>query len=161
MKTEKLGKAFVVYQGHHGDRGANAADVILPGAAYTEKDGTWVNTEGRVQLSRRAAFPPGEARDDWTILRAFSEVAGKTLPFNDLAEVRARMAEIAPSLGEIDVAAAGAWGEFGAAGEMAAEPFGSVVEDFYLTNPICRASTVMAELSQLSQAGAEATGTDG
>ena len=86
-----LGSAFVIYQGHHGDRGARRADVVLPGAAYTEKDGTYVNTEGRVQLGRRAVFPPGEAREDWTILRALSGALGRPLPFDSLRELRRQM----------------------------------------------------------------------
>ena len=80
-----LGKAFVIYQGHHGDAGAHRADVILPGAAYTEKNGTYVNTEGRVQLGRLAAFPPGDAREDWTIIRALSGLIGEALPYDNLA----------------------------------------------------------------------------
>ena len=90
----KLGKAFVIYQGHHGDAGAHRADVILPGAAYTEKPGTYVNTEGRVQLGQRAVFPPGEAREDWAILRALSERLGKTLPYDTLDQVRARLVAV-------------------------------------------------------------------
>ena len=91
IDTAKLGQAFVIYQGHHGDRGAHRADVILPGAAYTEKDGFYVNTEGRVQEAFRAVFPPGEAREDWTILRALSESLGKTLAFDNLSQLRARL----------------------------------------------------------------------
>src|SRR6185312_14150864 len=90
--TSKLGNAFVVYQGTHGDAGAHRADVILPGAAYTEKEGLYANFEGRVQRSKRAAFPPGEAKEDWTILRALSEVLGKKLPYDNLEALRAAMA---------------------------------------------------------------------
>ena len=90
IDTAKLGKAFVVYQGHHGDAGAQRADVILPGAAYTEKNATYVNTEGRVQRGALAVFPPGEAREDWKILRALSEALGRTLPFDTLGQLRAR-----------------------------------------------------------------------
>ncbi len=161
IDTSRLEKATVIYQGHHGDAGAHVADVVLPGAAYTEKDGTWVNTEGRVQLGRRAAFPPGEAREDWAIIRALSEALGKTLPYDDLAQLRARMVELAPGLAELDVARPGEWGVFGQAGEMSGRPFANPVADFYLTNPICRASTVMAECSAMFVAGEEATGTDG
>jgi NADH-quinone oxidoreductase subunit G len=161
IDTSRLGRALVVYQGHHGDAGAHRADVILPGAAYTEKDGTWVNTEGRVQLGRRAGFPPGDAREDWTILRAFSEAIGRRLPYDDLVQLRARMAELAPSFATLDEAAPGAWGEFGTPGAMASQPFQSPVRDFFLANPICRASAVMAELSELAKGRAEATGTDG
>ena len=100
----KLGQAFVVYQGTHGDAGAHRADVILPGAAYTEKSATWVNTEGRVQLGRRAVFPPGQAREDWTILRALSGVIGKVLPYDNLDALRAAMVAAAPHFADVDVA---------------------------------------------------------
>ena len=159
-----LGTAFVVYQGHHGDAGAHRADVILPGAAYTEKDATWVNMEGRAQLGRRAVFPPGEAREDWTILRAFSAVVGQPLPYDNLQQLRQKMVAEVPSLGAIDETAAGDMGSFGVAGGVGPEPFASPVADYYLSNAICRASAVMAECSQL-YAGAGraegATGTDG
>ncbi len=161
IDTSALGDAFVVYQGHHGDAGAHRADVILPGAAYTEKEGTWVNTEGRAQRGRRAAFPPGEAREDWAIIRAFSAVLDKPLPYDDLAQLRQRMVERAPWLATLDAVAPWEWGVFGTEGALAGEPFGSPIRDFYMTNAICRASTVMAELSRLQEAPAEATGTDG
>ncbi len=161
IDTARLAKATVIYQGHHGDAGAHVADVVLPGAAYTEKDGTWVNTEGRVQHGRRAAFPPGEAREDWAILRALSAELGKPLPYDDLGALRAAMLERAPGLAEVDVARPGEWGAFGSAGEMGGQPFAGPVDDFYLTNAICRASTVMAECSRMFVAGEEATGTDG
>ena len=93
---DQLGRAFVVYQGTHGDAGAHRADVILPGAAYTEKDGLYVNFEGRVQLAKRATFPPGEAKEDWAILRALSDVAGQTLPYDDIEALRAAMSKDAP-----------------------------------------------------------------
>ena len=99
IDTGDLGSAFVIYQGHHGDRGAARADVVLPGAAYTEKDGTYVNTEGRVQLGRRAVFPPGEAREDWTILRALSGALGRPLPFDTLGELRRQMRAAHPVFG--------------------------------------------------------------
>ena len=92
-----LGDAFVVYIGTHGDAGAHRADVILPGAAYTEKSAIYVNTEGRVQMAARAAFPPGDAREDWAILRALSDVLGKRLPFDSLPELRARALRRAPA----------------------------------------------------------------
>ena len=98
-----LGKAFVIYQGHHGDAGAHRADVVLPGAAYTEKDATYVNTEGRVQHTQHAVFPPGEAREDWKILRALSEVLGRPLSFNTLAEVRKRLAAVNPLFATSDM----------------------------------------------------------
>ena len=95
--------AFVVYQGHHGDRGAQIADVVLPGAAYTEKAGTYINTEGRVQMTRAATSLPGAARTDWKILRAASEFLGAPLPYDDVAAVRDRMVEISPALAAYDV----------------------------------------------------------
>jgi len=161
IDTWPLRQSFVVYQGHHGDAGAGCADVILPGATYTEKPGTWVNTEGRVQHGRRAGFPPGDAREDWTIIRAFSDVIGKRLPYDNLAQVRRRMVEIAPVLGILDEAGGAEWGPFGAGGPMTGEPFANPIRDFFMTNPICRASTVMAELSGLAASSAGATGTDG
>ncbi len=141
----KLGKAFVIYQGHHGDAGANRADVILPGAAYTEKPGTYVNTEGRVQLGQRAAYPPGEAREDWAILRALSERLGKTLPYDTLDQVRARLIAVNRSFAALDQQSPGAWGAFGKEGEVGAAPFASPVGNFYMTCPISRASRTMAE----------------
>jgi NADH-quinone oxidoreductase subunit G len=157
------GSAFVIYQGHHGDRGAARADVVLPGAAYTEKDGTYVNTEGRAQLGRRAVFPPGDAREDWTILRALSGVLGSPLAFNSLAELRQRMRGAHPTLGEIDIAPKAAWGAFGTVGPIAATPFSYPIGDFYRTDPISRASPTMAECSELFVTGAAQgrTGTHG
>ena len=159
-----LGRAFVVYQGHHGDAGAHRADVILPGAAYTEKDATWVNTEGRAQIGRRAAFPPGEAREDWAIARAFSAVVGQPLPYDNLQQLRQHMVAEVPSLDGIDEVVAGEMGAFGVAGDVGAEPFTSPIDDYYLANAICRASTVMADCSRLymgSRGTDGATGTDG
>ncbi|MBA5776501.1 NADH-quinone oxidoreductase subunit G [Stappia sp. F7233] len=153
-----FGSAFVVYVGTHGDRGAHRADVILPGAAYTEKSGTWVNTEGRVQMGDRAGFPPGDAREDWAILRALSAALGKPLAFDSLGELRAALYEAHPHMAEIDVIA-----EFGKEGvENAARlggsldkaAFANAFSDFYLTNPIARASAVMAECSALAKARA-------
>jgi len=139
-----LKNAFVIYQGAVGDAGAHAADVILPGAAYTEKDATYVNTEGRAQRAFRAVFPPGEGREDWAILRALSGAIGEPLPFDDLFQLRGAMIEAAPALGEIDAQAPGAWGDFGAAGPIDAAPFKSAVANFYMTCPISRASQTMA-----------------
>src|SRR6266446_360823 len=102
LDTKKLGKAFVIYQGHHGDAGAHRADVILPGAAYTEKPGTYVSTEGRVQLAQRAVYPPGDAREDWTILRALSGQLGRKLPYDSLPQLRRHLAEVHPQFAEID-----------------------------------------------------------
>jgi NADH-quinone oxidoreductase subunit G len=155
IDMKKLGKAFVVYQGTHGDAAAHRADVILPGAAYTEQNGTYVNTEGRVQLAKRATFPPGDAREDWAILRALSDVLGKRLPYDDMSALRKAMLGDAPHFAEIERAPAnpGAdpaiWNNIGAAGTIAATPFGYPIKDFYLTNPIARASYVMGECSAL------------
>ncbi len=152
---------FVIYQGTHGDRGAHRADVILPGAAYTEKSATFVNMEGRAQLTEKAAFPPGEAKEDWTILRALSQVCGQTLPYDNLNALRAAMYRAAPSLARIgSLVAAPADGIAALAkrdGKAGAEPFRSPITDFYLTNPISRASAIMAELSAL-KANANANG---
>ena len=156
----KLASSFVIYQGHHGDAGAHAADVILPGAAYTEKPGTYVNTEGRVQLARRAAFPPGDAREDWTILRALSAVIGDPLPFDDLSALRRQLYAACPHFARIDDVEAASWGEFGDAGAMDSAPFALPVTNFYMTDPISRASEVMAQCTREFING-EATGTDG
>ncbi|WIM14007.1 NADH-quinone oxidoreductase subunit NuoG [Enhydrobacter sp.] len=145
IDTQKLGKAFVIYQGHHGDAGAHRADVILPGAAYTEKPGTYVNTEGRVQLGRRACFPPGEAREDWAILRALSERLGKTLPYDSLDQVRARLVAVNRSFAALDQQAAGGWGAFGKPGPTTDAAFASPIANYYMTCPISRASRTMAE----------------
>ena len=161
INMSKLANAFVVYQGHHGDAGAHAADVILPGAAYTEKDGTYVNTEGRVQRGRRATFPPGDAREDWTILRALSDVLGKTLPYDNIGELRAEMAQQAPVLGQIDIVSPSSWGDFGVLGEMADAPFKSPVENFYMTDPISRVSETMAACTEVLVQDGKKTGTDG
>jgi NADH-quinone oxidoreductase subunit G len=147
IDMSRLGSAFVVYQGTHGDAGAHRADVILPGATYTEKNATWVNTEGRVQLGRRSVFPPGAAREDWTILRALSAVLGHTLPYDDLTVLREAMTADAPHFAEIDaVVSAGSLPDL-PSGELDASPFETPIKDFYLTNPIARASAVMARCS--------------
>jgi NADH-quinone oxidoreductase subunit G len=139
-----LGNAFVVYQGHHGDAGAHRADVVLPGAAYTEKDAIYVNTEGRVQLARRAVQPPGEAREDWAIVRALSEVMNKKLPFDTLAQLRAKLVAANPVFAGIDRIKPAPWGSFGTQGAVADRPFGTTVRNFYMTDPISRASPTMA-----------------
>ncbi len=145
---------FIVYIGTHGDRGAHRADVILPGAAYTEKQGIYVNTEGRVQMANRAAFPPGDAREDWAIIRALSDVLGKKLPFDSLAALRQAIFKAVPHLMRIDQIEAGVAADLktlaGKGGKADKAPFKTVVEDFYLTNPIARASAVMAECSRLA-----------
>ncbi len=161
IAMDDLGSAFVIYQGHHGDAGAHRAGVILPGAAYTEKGGTYVSTEGRAQRTARAVFPPGDAREDWAVIRALSESIGHTLPFESKAELRAAMIEAAPGLATLDAVTESAWGEFGTPGDTAADPFVLPTEDFYLTNSICRASEIMAECSALYVRDAARTGTDG
>ncbi len=159
--TDRTKNAFVIYQGSHGDAGVKHADVILPGAAYTEKDATWINTEGRVQLGRRAVFPPGDAREDWTILRALSDVLGKKLAYDNLGQLRARMLEAAPHLTAVDSVEPAAWNDFGEAGELDSAPFRSAVQDHYLTNPIARASEILAECAEIGVSDSEGTGTDG
>src|SRR4051794_20550100 len=170
IDTAPLGNAFVIYQGHHGDRGATVADVVLPGAAYTEKHATYVNTEGRPQRAKLAVFPPGDAKEDWKILRALSEVLGRTIRLDTLAQVRGRMAGLAPHLAAIDQIEHAAWGEFGAGdGTSDKASFGSPVQNFYLTNPISRASAIMRDcVAEILEGGGrershvqEATGTHG
>jgi NADH-quinone oxidoreductase subunit G len=145
---------FAVYIGTHGDRGAHRADVILPGAAYTEKSGIFVNTEGRVQMANRAGFPPGEAREDWAIIRALSDVLGKKLPYDSLPALRQAIFKAAPHLMRLDQIGAGNADHIktlaGKGGNVEQAPFKASVEDFYLTNPIARASAVMAECSRLA-----------
>jgi NADH-quinone oxidoreductase subunit G len=162
IDTSSLGDAFVIYQGHHGDAGAHRADVILPGAAYTEKNATWVNTEGRVQLGRLCVFPPGDAREDWTIIRALSDALGKTIPFNDLKAVRSKMVDTGPSFLGIDTVSPADWESFGTAGDVSNAPFISPIDNFYMTDPISRASETMAKCVETFAAQSEAkTGTDG
>ncbi|MDP9196686.1 MAG: NADH-quinone oxidoreductase subunit NuoG [Pseudomonadota bacterium] len=159
IDTSRLGKAFVIYQGHHGDRGAHRADVILPGATWTEKNGTYVNTEGRVQQARQAAFPLGEAKEDWKILRALSEKLGKTLPYDNLSQVRKRLVAVNPVFGQIDTVKPAPWTNFGQPGTMNPAPFGLAIDNFYLTNPITRASTTMAECVDVFEKKTAKTGT--
>jgi NADH-quinone oxidoreductase subunit G len=145
--------AFVIYQGTHGDRGAARADVILPGATYTEKSGLYVNTEGRVQLADRANFPPGDAREDWAILRALSDVLGVRLPFDSLTGLRMKLYGAFPHFAKLDqIADAGVLSAIDADGlTPGKEPFVSPVADYFLTNPIARASAVMADCSALAR----------
>ncbi|HMB75756.1 MAG TPA: molybdopterin-dependent oxidoreductase, partial [Kiloniellaceae bacterium] len=158
----RLGKAFVIYQGHHGDAGAHRADVILPGAAYTEKNGTYVNTEGRVQLARLAGFPPGEAREDWTILRALSGLLDRTLPYDNLGELRGRLVATHPHFAEVDRVKPAAWGDFGRSGALSDASFAAAIENYYMTDPISRASETMAHCTEVFVRGKqEGTGTDG
>jgi NADH-quinone oxidoreductase subunit G len=148
IDMKNISSAFVVYQGHHGDRGAHRANVILPGAAYTEKSGIYVNTEGRPQLALQATFPPGEAREDWKIIRAFSEAYGESLPFDTLMQVRAKMFEFAPVLANIGACEKAAWSAFGSAGAVSDAPFTPVLDNFYMTDPISRASATMAKCTE-------------
>ena len=145
---------FVIYVGTHGDRGAMRADVILPSAAYTEKSATYVNTEGRVQMSNRAIFPVGDAKEDWAIFRALSEVLGVKLPFDTLQQLRSALYAEYPHFAQVDTIAAGT--DDGVAslaqigGALGGAPFAATVSDFYLTNPVARASRIMAECSDLA-----------
>ena len=162
IDMSRLGDAFVVYQGHHGDAGAHRADVILPGAAYTEKNGTYVNTEGRVQLGRQAVQPPGDAREDWTIIRALAGAVGAGLDYVTLGDVRAAMAAANPVFERVDAFASADWDAFGAAGAMDPAPFESPIANYYMTDPISRASETMAECTrEFVAGGGERTGTDG
>ncbi|MES2035632.1 MAG: NADH-quinone oxidoreductase subunit NuoG, partial [Pseudomonadota bacterium] len=152
--------AFTVYLGSHGDRGAHKADVILPGAAYTEKNGLYVNTEGRVQMGERAVFPKGEAREDWAILRALSDRLGATLPYDSLDQLRLKLFADHPTFGQIDFAPGSIPTDFdlsglGADGDLGDQPFRSAVEAFHLTNPIARASVTMAECAALASGAAK------
>jgi NADH-quinone oxidoreductase subunit G len=147
--------AFVVYVGTHGDRGAHRADVILPGAAYPEKSGLYVNTEGRVQMAARASFPPGDAREDWAIFRALSDILGSRLPYDSLAQLRAAMFKAHPHLQRVDHIEPGNAADIeklaalGGAPDKA--PFAPAIDDFYLTNAIARASAIMAECSVIAE----------
>jgi NADH-quinone oxidoreductase subunit G len=138
--------SFKVYVGHHGDNGAHHADVILPGAAYSEKSGTYVNLEGRVQRGERAVFPPGDAREDWAIFRALSDVLGKRLPFDSLDALRAEMAKAVPALGVEGLADYG-WSEPSLPSDVSGKIADYPIKDFYLTNAICRASETMQKCS--------------
>jgi NADH-quinone oxidoreductase subunit G len=154
IETSRLGKTFVVYQGSHGDAGAHRADIVLPGSAYTEKSGTYVNLEGRAQLAAKAAFAPGDAKDDWAILRALSAHAGHQLPYDTIDALRAAMYRAAPQLARLDSTAPADPSAIiklaNIGGTMNGLPFTNAVREFYLTNPIARASTVMGELAALS-----------
>jgi len=147
--------ALVVYLGTHGDAGAQRADIVLPGAAYTEKSGLYVNTEGRVQRGERAVFPKGQAKEDWAILRALSQSLGAALPYDTLDSLRERLFDEHPSFREFDyapgsVASALDLSAIGEAGEIGDEPFSSPIRAFYLTNPIARASVTMAQCAALA-----------
>jgi NADH-quinone oxidoreductase subunit G len=161
--TSRLGRAFVIYQGHHGDRGAHRADVILPGAAYVEKDGIYVNTEGRVQYARRAVYPLGDAREDWKILRALSAVLGRTLPYDTQTALRAALRAAHSQFAQEDRLIAAPWSAFGTAGALHDRPFVSPIANYYMTDPISRASETMARCTAAFLGGGETgrTGTHG
>ncbi|HAX90597.1 MAG TPA: NADH-quinone oxidoreductase subunit G [Rhodospirillaceae bacterium] len=144
IDTARLGKTFVIYQGHHGDKGASRADVILPSPAWSEKDGTYVNVEGRVQRTRRAVSPPREAREDWAILTALSQSMGRPLPYKTLEDVRDAMIAKHPHLGKLDEVSANPWVPFGCAGTLSLQAFGVTMPNYYMTDPISRASQTMA-----------------
>jgi NADH-quinone oxidoreductase subunit G len=146
---------FVIYQGSHGDRGAHRADIILPGAAYTEEPGSFVNTEGRPQVAQRASFAPGQAKENWAILRALSAELGEALPFDSIAALRRALVKDVPHLGNVDKVPENEWQPL-ARGKVESTPFGVAVADFYLSNPIARASALMAELSAGAAARAAA-----
>jgi NADH-quinone oxidoreductase subunit G len=152
---------FVIYIGTHGDRGAHRADIILPGAAYPEKSGIYLNTEGRVQMAGRAAFPPGDAREDWAILRALSDVLGRKLPYDSLAQLRQALFKAHPHLQRIGTIVAGDPSDIAKlaaiGGSPDKAPFISAVDDFYLTNAVARASAVMAECSVIAEGHAALT----
>ncbi|HEX6120384.1 MAG TPA: NADH-quinone oxidoreductase subunit NuoG [Dongiaceae bacterium] len=157
----KLGKAFVVYQGHHGDAGAHRADVILPGAAYTEKSGIYVNLEGRPQMADPATEPPGDAKEDWAILRALSEKLGRTLPYDTLAQLRRALFKAAPNLQQLGAIVPARWDSFGASGAVKARAFHLPIANYYMTDPISRASETMAKCTEAFIAPAVGTGTHG
>ncbi len=138
---------FVIYQGSHGDRGAHRADVILPSAAYTEENALFVNTEGRPQLAMRASFAPGEAKENWAILRALSGEIGEALAYDSLAQLRQKLVAEVPHLREVGEVVPNEWRPVEVATELGDGPLRSAVADHYLTNPIARASKIMAELS--------------
>jgi NADH-quinone oxidoreductase subunit G len=148
IDMSKIGAdCLVVYQGHHGDAGAHRADIILPSAAYTEQDGLYVNMEGRVQKAIRAAYPPGEAREDWKIIRAISEKAGATLPYNTLSELRAALVKRHPHFAQIDTINPADWSYAGRKKKfsIASEPVHYAIQNYYMTDVISRHSQTMAE----------------
>jgi NADH-quinone oxidoreductase subunit G len=161
IDTARLGKAFVVYQGHHGDAGAHRADVILPGSAYTEKSGIYINTEGRPQMADPATEPPGEAKEDWAILRALSEKLGRTLPYDTLDQLRRTLFKTAPNLQQLGVVVPATWESFGANGAVTARAFQLPIANYYMTDPISRASETMAKCTEAFVTPATGTGTHG
>ncbi|WND02410.1 NADH-quinone oxidoreductase subunit NuoG [Temperatibacter marinus] len=143
--TASFKDVFTVYIGTHGDEGVKHANVILPSASYTEKSGTYANTEGRVQRTAKAVAAPGDAREDWTILRALSDVVGDTLPYNNLGQLRAKLEKAVPATAQIDALHDNAWGDFGTKGPISQNGITTYVDNYYLTNPIARASDIMAD----------------
>lgn len=144
-----LGKTFIIYQGHHGDKGAHHADVILPGAAYTEKNATYVNTEGRVQRAKAASFPPGQAKEDWRIIVELAMVMGQTMPYETLSQLRAKVGSVFPHLAAVNQITPAPWGEFGVMGKVLSDPLLPFFKNYYMTDPISRASKIMAECTKL------------
>ena len=163
VDMNSFGDAFVVYQGHHGDAGAHRADVILPGAAYTEKSATYVNLEGRVQLAGRATFPPGEAREDWAIIRALSGEVGQPLPYDTLESLRTALRAAYPTMLAIDTVEAADWSVFSPKDiDLNSSPLTGAIDSFYMTNAIARASETMAQCTEeFGSTDAKATGTNG
>ena len=148
IEASEFGSAFVIYQGHHGDRGAHRADVILPGAAYTEKNALYVNTEGRAQAAKQATFPLGEAKEDWKILRALSEKLGRTLPYETQSDIRRALANLNPIFTQIGKVVPALWKAFGVDGALSDAPFALPIENYYITDPISRASATMAKCTE-------------
>ncbi|PPR55640.1 MAG: hypothetical protein CFH10_02476, partial [Alphaproteobacteria bacterium MarineAlpha4_Bin2] len=161
FNMDNLGNTFVIYQGHHGDAGAHRANLILPGAAYTEKNAIYVNMEGRVQLAERATFPPGQARDDWAIIRALSAEIGDPLAYDTQEALREKIQSAHPEFLAIDTIETAKWGDFGITGNTAPTPFESPIANFYMTDPISRASETMAKCVEEILGNREATGTNG
>ena len=163
VNMDGFGDAFIVYQGHHGDAGAHRADVVLPGAAYTEKPATYVNTEGRVQMAARATFPPGEAREDWAVIRALSGALNHPLPFDTLDELRENLRNSYPSMLALNSLTASKWDGFEPnEGKVDPAPLTNIVSNFYMTNSITRASETMAQCTEeLGVNALKATGTNG
>jgi NADH-quinone oxidoreductase subunit G len=161
--TSSFKDAFTIYMGTHGDEGVKNADVILPAATYTEKSGTYINTEGRVQMTAKAVFAPGDAREDWTIFRALSDVLGSTLLYDNLAQLRLKLVEAVPHITAIDEVPDAEWGDFGSKGDIEAGEITNAVSNFYLTNPIARTSDIMADCieARSGEGFEEATGTNG
>jgi NADH-quinone oxidoreductase subunit G len=149
----RLKNAFIIYQGHHGDKGAHHADVVLPGAAYTEKDGIYLNTEGRVQYANRAAFPPGDAREDWAILRAFAGVMGINIGFDSLDELRELLFRAVPHFADRDMISPAKWVKFGSRAKVKPYQITNAVDNFYMTCAISRASETMAECVRATDTG--------